>query len=148
MGQQQQFKANAANAEQSFRLQNSQTNLFIQQSEASDSLKAQQVQTDMLKAAATAKASANESGVSGTSVDALINDYHASEGRYVSALVQQSGWDRQQAAMQKQGQKAQAQRQINSVAKPDFIGAALRIGGDALSSYDRNFIQPNIPRRT
>jgi hypothetical protein len=135
IGQQKQYNANAANAQQSMNLQNKQTNIGIQQSEAAKGLKAQDVQTEMLKAAATAKASANENGVSGNSVDALIGDYHASEGRYLNSLEQQGAWDRSQADVQKQGQAAQAQRQINSVAKPDFLGTALRIGGGAFDAY-------------
>jgi hypothetical protein len=139
VGQKQQYDANAANAQQSFNLQNKQTNNAIQQSEAASGLKAQQVQTDMLKAAATAKASANEIGVSGNSVDALIGDYHASEGRYLNSLDTQNQWNRTQAGVEKQGQAATAQRQINSVAAPDFIGAALRIGGGALDAYNMTY---------
>jgi len=135
IGQAQQYNANKNSAEQSFRLQNRQTNLGIQQSEAAASQRAQQTQTDMLKAAATAAASAGENGVSGNSVDALINDYHSAEGKYLSDLTTQNQWNRAQADVQKQGQAANAQRQINSVAKPDFIGAALRVAGDGLNSY-------------
>ena len=139
IGQNEQFKANAANALASNRIANQQTNLGIQQSEAEQGRKAQETQVEMLKAAATAKASANENGVSGNSVDALINDYHASEGRFISTLQQQAVWNRNQAGMSKQGQKAQAQQQINSVAKPDFLGTALRIGGGALDAYNRSY---------
>jgi hypothetical protein len=137
IGQQKQYNANAANAQQSMNLQNKQTNIGIQQSEAAKALEAQNTQTDMLKAAATAKASANENGVSGNSVDALINDYHASEGRYLNSLDTQNQWNRSQADVQKAGQAATAQRQINSVAKPDFIGAALRIAGDGVNRYSQ-----------
>jgi hypothetical protein len=136
-GQAQAYNQNAASAAQSLRLQNRQTNLGIQQKEASNSLKAQQTQSDMLKAAATAAATAGENGISGNSVDALINEYHASEGRYFSSLQTQAQWDRTQADVTKQGQVAQAQRQVNSVAKPDYIGAALRIAGSGLDAYDR-----------
>jgi len=135
VGQTQQFNANAANAVSAQRIQNQQTNLSIQQQEASDSLKAQESQREMLKAAATARASAGESGTAGNSVDGLIDDYYASEGRYLNSLSVQGQWNRAQANLQKQGQAATAQARINSVAKPDFMGAALRIGGDALNSY-------------
>jgi len=135
LGQQQQESANRHNAEASFALQNQQTNLGIQQGEASDSLKAQQSQVEMLKAAATAKATAGATGTSGNSVDALIGDYHASEGRYLNSLSTQGVMDRQQAGIEKLGQAATAQRQINSVPKPNFLGAALRIGADSLNNY-------------
>src|SRR4051812_26825310 len=76
-GQQQMYKANARNAANAFQVQNSQTNASIQQNEAAAGLKAQQSQVEMLKAAATAKASAGESGTSGNSVNALIDDFHS-----------------------------------------------------------------------
>jgi hypothetical protein len=139
VGQQQAYNANAANAAQSLKIQNRQTNYGIQQQEAANSVNAQQTQTDMLKAAATAAASAGENGVSGNSVDALISDYHAAEGRYFNDLQTQQQWNRQQADVTKQGQVATAQRQINSVAKPDFIGAALRIAGGGLDAYNRTY---------
>lgn len=135
VGQQQQASANRDNAMQSLRLENQQTNLGVQQSEASDSLKAQQSQIDMLKAAATAKATAGESGTSGNSVDELLGDYHASEGRYLTSLATQDTYNRQQAQMQAQGEAATTQRQINSVPAPNFLGAALRIGAESLNSY-------------
>jgi hypothetical protein len=147
IGQAQQYNANAASALQSMQLANKQTNLGIQQSEAANSQKAQDQQVEMLKAAATARASAGESGVEGNSVDALIGDYHASEGRYLNDLSTQNQWNRQQASVQKQGNVATAQRQINSVAKPDYLGAALRIGGDGLNSYTNNVILPTLNRR-
>jgi hypothetical protein len=135
VGQKQQFDTNAASALQAMKIQNTQTNLGIQQKEAASGVQAQQAQTDMLKAAATAAASAGESGTSGNSVDALIGDYHATEGRYMNDLATQGVWDRAQADVSKQGQQAQAQARVNSVAKPDFLGAALRIGGDTLTNY-------------
>lgn len=135
IGQAQQYNANAANAAQAMRTQNAQTNLGIIQSEAADGRKAQDTQADMLRAIATAKASANEGGVAGNSVDALIGDYYASEGRFMNDLATQGVWSRAQADLDKQGQRAQAKGRINSVSKPDFMGAALRIGGDALGSY-------------
>ena len=144
IGQQQQFNANAANAVQAQQIQNTQTNIGIQQSEAASGLRAQQSQSDMLKAAATAAASAGESGTAGNSVDSLIGDYHASEGRYLNSLATQGQWNRDQAAVQKQGQAAQAQGRINSVAKPDFLGAALRIGGDALNTYTDLYVKPQL----
>jgi len=138
-GQTQAYNANAANAAKSMRIQNQQTNFATQQRESADSVNAQQTQADMLRAAATARASAGESGTSGNSVDALIGDYYASEGRYMNNLAVQQGWNRQQANLTLQGQSAQAQAQINRVPKPDFIGAALRIGADTLSAYNQNY---------
>lgn len=137
VGQQQAYNTNAANAANTMRIQNSQTNLGIQQTEAANSQKAQDQQIEMLKAAATAQASAGESGTAGNSVDALIGDYHAAEGRYMNSLSVQNQMNRQQAGMEKQAQQASAQNQVNAVAKPDFLGAALRIGGDALSGYNK-----------
>lgn len=137
IGQSQQYNANAKSAAQSFAIQNQQTNLATVQGEAATGQKAMQSQTDMLRAVATAKASANEGGISGNSVDALIGDYHAAEGRYLNDLATQGKWDAAQADLQKRGQQATATARINSVAKPDFLGSALRIGGDAINSYTK-----------
>ena len=147
VGQAQQYSANKANAEQAFRVQDRQTNLSVQQQEAADAKQAQQSQIEMLKSAATARASAGEAGVIGNSVDALIGDYYASEGRYLNSLATQGRWNRAQADLQKRGQAATAQGRINSVAKPDFIGAALRIGGDALDKHYELFDRPAFQRR-
>jgi hypothetical protein len=139
VGQQQAYSTNAANAQAAQRINNQQTNIGIQQSEAAAGQKAQDQQIEMLKAAATARASANEAGVSGNSVDALIGDYHAAEGRYMNSLDTQNQWNRAQADMQKQGQAVQAQNQINSVAAPDYLGAALRIGGGGIDAYNKTY---------
>jgi len=143
-GQAQQYTANARNAAQAMRTQNTQTNTNIQQNEAANSQKAQDQQVEMLKAAATAAASAGESGTDGNSVDALIGDYHAAEGRYLNSLDVQNRWNRAQAENEKQGQSVSAQNQVNSVAKPDYIGAALRIGGDSLNAYNKYVVAPRL----
>ncbi|MBN9546958.1 MAG: hypothetical protein J0I19_15935 [Alphaproteobacteria bacterium] len=139
LGQQQQEIANRHNAENSFRIANQQTNLGIQQQEAADSQQAQQSQREAITAASTARASAGETGTAGASVDNLVNDYHATEGRFFNDLATQGAWNRAQADVQKQGQVATAQRQILSVPKPNILGAALRIGAGALDGYNNTY---------
>lgn len=139
LGQQQQEIANRHNAEASFRVANQQTNLGIQQQEAADSQQAQESQREAITAAATARASAGENNTAGNSVDNLVNDYHATEGRFFNDLATQGAWNRAQAGVQKQGQVATAQRQIMSVQKPNIIGAALRIGAGALDGYNNTY---------
>lgn len=141
-GQAKAYNANAANAGASMRLQNAQTNMQTQQREVSASNEAQDTQRQQLQAASTAENSAGESGTSGNSVDALINDYKSSEGRYMNNLSVQQGWNRTQAENTKAGQSAQAQYRINQVAKPDFIGAALKIAGTGMGAYNSNFGKP------
>lgn len=121
-------------AKKAFNIQNAQTNLGLAQSQAANSLKVQQNQTDMLKAASTAAASAGESGTSGNSVDALIQDYHASEGRYRNSIQTQNQWDIAQGEAQKQGQKANAQSKMVSP-MATYIGGALHIVSAGLDSY-------------
>jgi hypothetical protein len=95
-----------AEAKGAFNNQTRQTDIGTQQQETADSVKAQQTQKQMLEAAATAKQSAGETGTAGNSVDALINDYHATEGQYMSNLATQQQWNRSQAGVQKQGFRA------------------------------------------
>jgi hypothetical protein len=129
-------------AKRAFNLQNAQTNLGLTQSQAANSLKIQQNQTDMLKAASTAAASAGENGTAGNSVDALINDYHASESRFRNSLETQNQWDTVQADAQKQGQKINAQSKMVSPTAA-YLGAALHIGAAGLDSYNQT--QANTP---
>lgn len=128
-------------ARAAFNIQNKQTNLGIQQQEASDSLKAQDTQKQMLQASSTARQSAGETGTSGNSVDALVNDYHATEGQYMSNLSTQQQWDRGQADLQKAGQRAQARERMVAPGAA-YLGAALRVAGTGLDSYTNNFARP------
>jgi hypothetical protein len=86
---------------------------------------------DAAKARATARTAAGEAGVSGLSVDALINDYTATESRYRDSLKQNMEWETQQFKNRVEGHNIDAQNMYttNKMNAPSYLGAALRIGG-------------------
>lgn len=83
------------------------------------------------KARATAKVAASSAGVSGLSVDALLADLGASQGRYNASVGENlrasnmsSDWDRVNAY----NDMASTINGLRAPAMPDYFGAALRIG--------------------
>jgi len=89
------------------------------------------------QARATARASAGEAGVAGLSVDALVNDYTATEARYRDGLKQNMEWETQQYKNRIEGHQVDAENMynMNMAQGPSYLGAALRIGGSLASSY-------------
>jgi hypothetical protein len=95
------------------------------------------------KARSTALAAAGEAGVSGLSVNSLLSDFMAQEARYRSSVKTNLGYANSQLEDQKQGVYAEATGRAQSiqpyikepVATPDYVGAALRVGGSATSAY-------------
>lgn len=68
----------------------------------------------------SAYASAGEAGVSGLSVDALIGNIYAQEGRQQMAELTQYEINRDQIRAEMDQTQAQAQRQINSVQRASY----------------------------
>ena len=81
--------------------------------------------------------------MAGLSVEALLNDFTAQEGRYRYGVRRNNELVTDQLTAEMEGARAQAQGRINSipslnlepVSRPTYLGAALRIGGDALGAY-------------
>lgn len=89
-----------------------------------------------MKARGTAWTAAGESGVTGLSVDALIDDYYGREGRRVDSIDQNYEMDRDYMRAQMESTRAQAEQRINSVrqaSEPSFADAAIRIVGSVAS---------------
>lgn len=83
-----------------------------------------------VKARGTAMAAAGEAGVTGLSVDALIDDYYGREGRRVDSIDQNYEMDRDYMRANMESTRAQAEQRINSVrqaSQPSFADAAVRI---------------------
>jgi len=78
---------------------------------------------------ATARTSAGESGVSGNSVDALMNELNAGVLRGNTTTSRNFAIDQLGAKRQLESNKRTAQSRINSVAKPSKAATALQIGG-------------------
>lgn len=118
------------NTMRAYRENVNQTNLMAQQ-EREGAL--QSVEANSLKARAaesTATVAAGENGISGLSVDSLLGDINAKQGRYDSSI--QTNLDRSEGAIRNQRENvyANAASQINSLqtpAAPDYLGAGLKI---------------------
>jgi hypothetical protein len=85
-----------------------------------------------MRARGTAWAAAGEAGVTGLSVDSLIDDYYGREGRRVDSIDQNYEMDRDYMRAQMESTRAQAEQRINSVrqaSEPSFADAAIRIVG-------------------
>ena len=138
-GQQQQAKAQkdyndqqAKNTMEAYKANLEQTNLMQSQEHAAATQKVNENNRAAEAAKATALVSAGESGISGLSVDALLANLSGEQARYNESVNQ----NYQNASMAIDNQRTNAQvnaaSQINSLKTPqapDYLGAALRIGG-------------------
>lgn len=95
------------------------------------------------KAQATARAAAATGGVSGLSVDALIGEFRRTEGRFKSVTNMNAEARQVQGARTREAIGLQTQGRIQAVQPPafqdipapDYVGAALRIGGSLGGAY-------------
>lgn len=141
-----QMEQNAKLARESYYLSTARLDQQDMQKDAAHSQDMLANQIAGAKARATARVSAGEAGVSGLSVDSLVADFHRQEAMYRSSAENNRENERAQVQMEKQGLRAQADGRIQSVrpyvrdpiSRPDFLGAALRVGAggmDAISRY-------------
>jgi hypothetical protein len=92
-----------------------------------------------------ALAAAGEAGVSGLSVNALLTDFMGQEARYRESVATNLGYSKDQLASEMEGVRAQAQGRIASIQpymrqpvdSPNYFGAAMRVGGNALDAYNK-----------
>ncbi|TWS94989.1 hypothetical protein [Reyranella sp. CPCC 100927] len=97
-----------------------------------------QTAIDAKRAGATATVAAGEAGVNGHSIDALLADYKAQQGRFNANTQQNLRSTEGQLRQEMKGVQAQAETRINSVPrgqKPSFIDAGLRIIGAGIGAY-------------
>lgn len=135
--QNQMYKQNIKNAQQTARDQYAHTqNKWIQERNAA-SLEKQNANIDVASAAATAEAAGVEGGVSGNSVSQLVASYYGKSGRFNDTVDQNYQMNRDYLWASMDQTKNQTQSQINSVPKPQkpsFLDAAIRIAGAGLSA--------------
>lgn len=115
-----------------------------EQSAAEESLA---IQLRAQRAAATATTAAGESGVSGSSVDDLINSYFQQEGDYRRALTMEQGFQKEatgtallEGGFRTQMETTRIRRPINAPSLVEGvvnIGASLYQGADAGFRYQR-----------
>lgn len=89
-------------------------------------------------ARATAEVAAGEAGVSGLSVEALLNDLSGRQGRFNDRTDQNRDMALDQIQAQKRGASRTARDRINSVAKPSLFDTGLRIAGAGLDAYSQS----------
>lgn len=131
----------AALATANFKNQADQENYRQQQADQAAAQSKQQNQKEAAKAKSTAAVSAGEAGVAGISIDALQADFNRQEALFAGSVDTNRSWQRSQSQQQMQGLRAGAidriaSTQANPISAPGYYGAALRIGGQSLDTYN------------
>ena len=120
-------------------LNSAQTDLNTQQERAAASEQIQENSLNAAKARARATVAAGEAGVMGNTIDAQMRNYFFQELGANQTL--QTNYENlvAQNNLEKQGQSATTQTQINSLptaSKPSFLDAGLRIASAGLKKYE------------
>jgi hypothetical protein len=144
--------ANKAYMEETKALQERQ-----RQSDEAAVIKEQDVAVAAGQARSTALAAAGEAGVSGLSVNALMDDFTRQEVDYRFQSRTQLGYERDQTQREMQAAQIQGEGRVQSmkpyqaqpVQYPSLLGAALRVGADvggqAMNYYQK---RPQTPTTT
>jgi hypothetical protein len=109
----------------------------IQESEAAAEGKQKQA-LEALQLRERAVVAAGEAGVSGSSVDNLLNEYTAQRLRGVTTINRNLENIEKQIGLQKMGASAEAENRINSLpqgTQPSFLAAAVGTAASAYSTY-------------
>ena len=142
--QQDQYEANqkAARLAAANRYASQQTRII--QEEAAASQKKQNVALKAQAARSTARVAAGEAGVTGLSVDALMQDFAAQEGRYTSAVDQNYAMTENYLRGEMEATQDQAVARINAVpppVEPSFASGLVNIfssGVNAFAQYQKD----------
>jgi len=138
--QQARYQASASAAERARFLQE-QTSLRMRQGQQQEATNRElgDIAMKSREAIASARTSAGEAGVAGSSVDALMDDYMRQEGNYRTALTRQqefqninTGLALSDAGYRTQNNQIGINRPIN---KPSFLTAALSTASSAMGGY-------------
>tara|TARA_R110002153_G_C13328494_1_gene497667 strand:- start:5836 stop:6384 length:549 start_codon:yes stop_codon:yes gene_type:complete len=110
---------------------------LIQEGEAI-AAKKMQLSIEALKRQEAVVVTAGEAGVTGSSVDALYNDFVAQRLRGDDTLTQNANAIERQIALERRGANAEAENRINSVRQgqqPSFLAHAASTAGSATATY-------------
>ena len=116
----------------------------IQESEVA-SEKKMQSQLDAMRAVERAKVAAGEAGVSGSTVDMLLNDYEAQRLRAATTINANLENIEKQIELQKLGASSEAESRINSIRQgrqPSFLAAAVGTAASAAGAYQSYNVKP------
>lgn len=131
-------RQNAINASRA--AENQYSNIAIRSQQEDKARNQQQMQTNIetARAASTVEVAAAEGGVSGLSVDAVLRDIYAQQGRNEVALDTNARMNRDYLTGEMKAAEAGGQNQINSVPIPEKPSAApylLNAFGSGLNAY-------------
>jgi hypothetical protein len=137
------FEANARSANESAQIESEALAARQQQEREAAGQALVQNAMDAASVRGTNRAAAAESGLSGFSIDALINETSMQEARNAETIEANQGFAAQQYQLERRGIAANARSRRNSVSRGSFnpAVAALQIGtavgGAGLDSYTR-----------
>jgi hypothetical protein len=97
--------------------------------------------TEAAKARGTAQVTSGEAGVTGISVDSLLADYNAQQGKFERTNEQNLKMTQDSLRDQLKGVKANTEGRINSVQKarkPSFLPYAIGVASSGLDAYTAN----------
>jgi len=131
-------KRNAINAANQAETQYSNLNIRAQQEDLARHQSKFQTGIEAAQAASTMEVAASQGGVSGLSVDQMLRDLYAQEGRNSSALDANHQMSRHYLAGEKKAAQLGSQSQINSIPipeKPSFAPYLINAFGSGLNAY-------------
>ena len=145
-GQRQQAKTqekvqkNASKAEQQRYLQEMTAMRMQERQEGiASAQQRQQITQRAREARATARVSSGEAGVSGLSVDALMNSFTQNEGNALHSITQQEEFNSQNRALGITDSKMRSSSKLLSInrpiAQPDYAGAVLSGAQTGMSTF-------------
>lgn len=110
---------------------------MIQEAEAAADQK-QLTAIQAMELSSRAKVAAGEAGLSGSSVDMVINDYEARKLRGIQTINTNVANAEKQLELQKLGASAEAENRINAIRQgqqPSFLAAAVGTAANAYGAY-------------
>ena len=84
-----------------------------------------------------ARVAAGESGLAGNSVMSLLDSTQFNAGYDIARIDKNNANALDQQTRELKGIKANTASNINNIRQPDYIGAGLKIAGDAMTSYSQ-----------
>lgn len=133
--QEQQAEATQKAALASMRDSYQQAQVLYEQNANEAAQKEREGQLKTRAAKATAVTSAGESGLQGSGVATLANDYAGQQAVFVSDVELNKKASDSQVLAQARGARSQAVSRIASAPSPSILGAALGVAGSAVNAY-------------
>jgi hypothetical protein len=132
------YENNLENAKTASQDRYASINSRVMQEHAAATQDLQETSIEALRARASMRVAAQEGGVSGNSVDAILREAAGKEARYAANTQQNFDYQRDYWAGEGKATAASSQSQVNSVqrtAKPSFLPFAMQAFGSALDTY-------------